>query len=78
MATSERWLSVEDIAAHLAVSKESVYRWVEKGKLPSYRVGRLLRFSSSEVDKAVREGLLAEEEPATNSIRPVAQKLVEK
>jgi transposase len=26
----ERWLSVEEIAGHLGVSKETVYRWLEK------------------------------------------------
>jgi len=32
MSESERWLSVEEIGAHLGVSKETIYRWLEKKK----------------------------------------------
>ena len=56
METSERWLSVEEIAAHLGVSKESVYRWLDADKIPAHRVGRLWRFSKAEVDAWVVRG----------------------
>lgn len=56
----ERWLSVEEIAAHLGVSKETVYRWLEKKeddrKIPSHKIGRLWKFKASEVDQWVRDG----------------------
>jgi predicted DNA-binding transcriptional regulator AlpA len=29
---TERWLSVEEIAHHVGLSKESIYRWTEKKK----------------------------------------------
>lgn len=54
MATSERWLSVEEIAQHLGVSKESIYRLLERGKIPAHRVGRLWKFQISEIDSWVR------------------------
>lgn len=56
MSESERWLSVEEIGAHLGVSKETIYRWLEKKKMPAHRVGRLWKFKASEVDKWVRGG----------------------
>ncbi len=56
MNDSERWLSVEEIGAHLGVSKETVYRWLEKKKIPAHRVGRLWKFKASEVDEWVRIG----------------------
>ena len=56
MDTGERWLSVEEISAHLGVSKESVYRWLEAQKIPAHRVGRLWRFSRAEVDAWVVRG----------------------
>jgi len=56
MTAEERWVGVEDVAAHLGVNKDSVYRWIEKMGLPAHRVGRLFRFKLSEVDEWVRAG----------------------
>jgi excisionase family DNA binding protein len=46
----ERWVGVEEVATHLGVARDTVYRWVESRGLPARRVGRLLRFRLSEVD----------------------------
>jgi len=54
MAIEEGWVGVEEVAAHLRVAKESVYRWVESKGFPAHRVGRLLRFKLSEVDQWVQ------------------------
>lgn len=54
MATEEGWVGAEEVAAHLRVAKESVYRWVESKGFPAHRVGRLLRFKLSEVDEWVK------------------------
>ena len=56
MNEPERWLSVDEIAKHLGVSKETIYRWVEKGKVPAHKVGRQWKFKVSEVDKWVESG----------------------
>ena len=53
---TEQWLSVDEIAKHLGISKETVYRWLERGKIPAHRVGRLWKFQASEVDEWVRRG----------------------
>lgn len=54
MAAEERWVGVQDVAKHLGVNKDSVYRWIEKMGLPAHRVGRLFRFKISEIDDWVR------------------------
>lgn len=56
MTDEERWVGVEDVAKHLDVNKDSVYRWIEKMGLPAHRVGRLFRFKISEVDEWIRTG----------------------
>ena len=53
---AEPWVSVEDVAKHLGVAKDSVYRWIEGKGLPAHRMGRLWKFKISEVDEWVREG----------------------
>jgi excisionase family DNA binding protein len=58
----ERWLSVEEIAEHIGVTKDSIYRWIEKRGLPAHRVGKLWKFKRSEVDEWVRTGKAAEKD----------------
>jgi len=56
MGVDERWVGVDEVAIHLHVAKDSVYRWVESRGLPAHRVGRLLRFKLSDVDAWVEAG----------------------
>ena len=56
VADTERWLSVDEIAKHLGVSKETVYRWLDKGNIPSRKVGKLWKFKASVVDEWVESG----------------------
>ena len=52
----EPWVSVDKVAAHLDVAKDSVYRWIENKGLPAHRMGRLWKLKISEVDEWVRRG----------------------
>ena len=56
MAATERWLSVEEIANHLGISKETIYRWLERGRIPAHKVGKQWRFLASEVNEWVLNG----------------------
>jgi excisionase family DNA binding protein len=52
----EPWVTVDDVAKHLGVVKDSIYRWIERRGLPAQRLGRLWKFKLSEVDEWVRRG----------------------
>jgi len=52
--TDDRWFSVEEIAEHLGVTRDSVYRWIEKRGLPAHKLGKLWKFKKDEVDAWVR------------------------
>ena len=43
-------LTAEEVAEMLRVSKNSVYRLAQSGELPSYRVGRKLRFALRDIE----------------------------
>jgi len=62
LSAIEPWFSVEEIARHLGVSKETVYRWLERKKIPAHRIGRLWKFKPSEVDHWIRQGGAKEDE----------------
>ena len=52
----ERWLSVKEIADHLGVKRDTVYKWVRTTDIPFHRIGKLVKFQISEIDKWVRNG----------------------
>lgn len=56
MTTAEPWVSVEDVAKHLGVARDSVYRWIESRGLPAHKIGRIWKFKLSQVDAWVEAG----------------------
>jgi excisionase family DNA binding protein len=53
---SEPWVSVEQVAEHMDVTRDSIYRWIDRKGLPAHRVGRLWKFKVSAVDEWMRAG----------------------
>lgn len=60
---AEPWLSAEEIAAHLGITKDTVYDWIADKRMPAHRVGRLWKFQVSEIDEWVRSGGAAQHAP---------------
>lgn len=48
------WLSADDIAVHLGVTKDTIYTWIAERGIPAQKIGRLWKFQVSEVDDWVR------------------------
>ena len=53
---TDRWLSVEEMAEYLGVSKDTVYSWVTEKGMPGHKVGRFWKFKREDVDVWVRTG----------------------
>jgi len=64
---SEPWVSVDEVARHIGVAKDTIYRWIDTRTMPAHRVGRLWKFKLSDVDEWVRAGHAAEDEAVPNS-----------
>ena len=60
MEEVERWYSLEEIANHLGVSKDTIRSYIKKGTIPFYKVGRQYKFKLSEVDVWVESGQSAD------------------
>lgn len=58
---TDRWLSVEEIAEYLGVSKDTIYAWRAKKSMPAHRIGRFWKFKIVEVDAWVRKGGAADD-----------------
>lgn len=52
----ERWLSVDEIATHLGVSRDTIYKWISRKQMPAHKVGKLWKFLASEVNTWVKGG----------------------
>ncbi|OIP29154.1 MAG: DNA-binding protein [Deltaproteobacteria bacterium CG2_30_63_29] len=62
MHEQEPWVSVDEVAKHLGIAKDTVYRWIESKSLPAHRVGRLWKFKLSQVDAWIEAGGAAVDE----------------
>jgi excisionase family DNA binding protein len=56
----ERWLSVEEIATHLGLNRDTIYKWLVRKRMPAHKVGRLWKFFASEVDAWMKAGKAAQ------------------
>lgn len=57
---TDRWLSVQEIALYLGISKETVYRWLDSKKIPAHKIGKQWKFKTNEVDQWVLNGEASE------------------
>lgn len=51
MQEQERWVSVEEIAAHLGVNRDTIYKWIERKQMPAHKLGKLWKFKATEIDE---------------------------
>lgn len=65
--TSDRWLSVDEIAGYLGIKRDTVYKWIERKRMPAHKVGSLWKFKRDEIDEWVRNGNAGE---SANPIKP--------
>ena len=52
----DRWLSVDEIAVYLGVKRDTIYKWIERKRMPAHKVGSLWKFRKEEVDAWIRSG----------------------
>ncbi|MAW72490.1 MAG: DNA-binding protein [Acidimicrobiaceae bacterium] len=48
--TADLWLSSKDAAEHIGVTRRTLYRFIDEGRIPAYRLGRVIRLKRSDVD----------------------------
>ena len=47
----ERMMNFHEIKAYLNVSRATLYKWVEDGKIPAIKMGGVWRFRKERIDK---------------------------
>jgi excisionase family DNA binding protein len=51
----EKFFTIEELAAHFKVTRQTIQNWIRTGKLESIKLGRSRRIPSSAVEKMVAE-----------------------
>ena len=46
-----RWMTLQDVAEYLQLSKDQIYRLAQSGKIPASKVGSRWRFRRERVDQ---------------------------
>lgn len=44
------WLSTQDAARRLGITPRTLYRFIDLGELPAYRLGRVIRLKAADVE----------------------------
>jgi excisionase family DNA binding protein len=53
MTDSIRWMGTPEACARLGVTLRTLYRFIDEGQLPAYKMGRVIRLQASEVDEFI-------------------------
>lgn len=56
------WLSTQDAARRLGITPRTLYRFIDLGDLPAYRLGRVIRLKADDVDAFIEASRI---EPGT-------------
>ena len=54
--TQEKWSSIDEIAEHLGVSKDTIRIWIKKKEMPAYKIAKQWKFKVSEVEQWIKRG----------------------
>ena len=56
------WLSTQEASRRLGITTRTLYRFVDQGDLPAYRMGRVIRLKASDIDSFIESSRI---EPGT-------------
>ena len=67
MVTAREFIEPKEAAELLAVNLETIYRWLNSGKLPGTKIGGLWRIRRSAIERLINQSERTEEEDAKMS-----------
>ena len=65
----QEYFNLNDTATYLGLSSKTLYEWVERKKIPAYKMGRVWRFSRREIEDFVhRKSLYNSDRPLSSAL----------
>jgi len=59
MSDEIHWMSTRDGAARLGVTLRTLYRFIDEGQLPGYKLGRVIRLMESDIEAFIQAARIA-------------------
>lgn len=70
----DRWISVDEVAEYLGITRDTVYKWIARKRMPGHKIGRLWKFRRSEIDEWVKSEKHTPTDPPTFKASPLADR----
>lgn len=68
MMTTDRWLTLDELAGYLKLSRSKLYRMAQEGEVPASKVASQWRFDHHEIDEWMKSQRLgADDSPGNKS-----------
>ncbi|MHB8670721.1 MAG: helix-turn-helix domain-containing protein [Acidimicrobiales bacterium] len=58
-STGETWMGTAEAAEHLGVTLRTLYRLIDTGQVPAYKLGRVIRLRRDEVEEFIGASRIA-------------------
>jgi excisionase family DNA binding protein len=71
VSTSDiEWLNTNETARRLGITPRTLYRFIDDGKIPAYRFGRVIRLKESEVAEFIEASRIVPGTLDTSALDP--------
>jgi excisionase family DNA binding protein len=59
MGRPSGWLSTTEVRDRLGITLRTLYRLIDEGQIPAYKIGRVIRMKSEDVDAYLERSRIA-------------------
>lgn len=65
MTENDKWLTMEELAAYLKMSRTKLYAMTQNGEIPASKIGNQWRFDRDKIDEWMNEHSISSENTGT-------------
>ena len=52
---TKEWLSSKEAASRIGITQRTLYRFIDEGQIPAYRIGRVIRLQRLDVESFIEQ-----------------------
>ena len=54
-SVAKEWLSSKEAASRIGITQRTLYRFIDEGQIPAYRIGRVIRLQRPDVESFIEQ-----------------------